>query len=57
MRAHAQAELALRTEELRHSNESKAEAELHLRAEYQRQKVLLTHAGASRRMLTDADGC
>jgi hypothetical protein len=57
MRAHAQAELSLRTEELRHSNESKAEAELHLRAEYHRQKVLLTYARARRRMQAYADVC
>ena len=36
--AHAQADLTQRTEELRKTNESKAEAEMHLRAEYERQK-------------------
>jgi len=37
--AFAQADLMQRTEELRQSNESKAEAEMHLRAEYERQKA------------------
>jgi hypothetical protein len=35
--AHAQADLSQRTEELRKTNENKAEVELHLRAEYDRQ--------------------
>ena len=36
--AHAQADLTERTEALRESNDGKAVAEQHLRAEYERQK-------------------